>query len=158
MAVEHIFSGGHDTISIRRASLHPDTIRTLMLVKHRLRLAQVAIDRALWYKPDVLLSSRTKFSDFLYSIHHINLFTAVQTPVPCRWGSKVEVYGYSLWWSRHHTSAVIVRPYTVYGTAYSPNAMGALKGQFQCLNGLWVQINSKSKHTVQLSCTTLLLM
>ena len=46
VAVERIFSGGRDTISIRRASLHPDTIRTLMLVKHRLRLARVAVDRA----------------------------------------------------------------------------------------------------------------
>ena len=53
VAVERIFSGGRDTISMRRASLHSDTIRTLMLVKHRLRLARVAtvtgINRALWY-------------------------------------------------------------------------------------------------------------
>jgi hypothetical protein len=45
VAVELIFSGGRDTISMRRASLHPDTIRTLMLVKHRLRLARYNIDR-----------------------------------------------------------------------------------------------------------------
>src|SRR3984957_1962576 len=43
VAVEHIFSGGHDTISLRRASLNPETIRTLMLVKQRLRLARTAI-------------------------------------------------------------------------------------------------------------------
>ena len=42
VAVERIFSGGCDTISLRRASLLSDTIRTLMLVKHRLRLARVA--------------------------------------------------------------------------------------------------------------------
>ncbi|KIJ27296.1 hypothetical protein M422DRAFT_271550 [Sphaerobolus stellatus SS14] len=40
VAVERIFSGGRDTISLRRASLKPETIRTLMLVKQRLRLAR----------------------------------------------------------------------------------------------------------------------
>lgn len=40
VAVERIFSGGRDTISLRRASLHPDTIRSLMLVKHRVRLSR----------------------------------------------------------------------------------------------------------------------
>ena len=43
VAVERIFSGGRDTISLRRASLKPDTIRTLMLVKQHLRLACQAI-------------------------------------------------------------------------------------------------------------------
>jgi hypothetical protein len=43
VAVERIFSGGRDTISFQRASLNPDTIRTLMLVKQRLRLARTAI-------------------------------------------------------------------------------------------------------------------
>ncbi|KIM78646.1 hypothetical protein PILCRDRAFT_55234, partial [Piloderma croceum F 1598] len=43
VAVERIFSGGRDTISLRRASLQPETIRTLMLVKQRLRLARSAI-------------------------------------------------------------------------------------------------------------------
>jgi hypothetical protein len=40
VAVERIFSGGRDTISLRRASLQPDTIRVLMLVKKRLHLAR----------------------------------------------------------------------------------------------------------------------
>jgi hypothetical protein len=44
VAVERIFSGGRDTISLRRASLDPETIRTLMLVKQRLRLARTAIN------------------------------------------------------------------------------------------------------------------
>lgn len=39
MAVERIFSGGCDTISLRRASLKPETIHTLMIVKHHLRMA-----------------------------------------------------------------------------------------------------------------------
>ena len=39
VAVERIFSGGHDTISLRRASFKPETIRMLMLVKRRLILA-----------------------------------------------------------------------------------------------------------------------
>ena len=43
VAVEWIFSGGRDTISLRRASLNPETIRTLMLVKQRLCLARTAI-------------------------------------------------------------------------------------------------------------------
>ena len=38
VAVERIFSGGQDTISLRRASLQPGTIRTLMTLKQRLRL------------------------------------------------------------------------------------------------------------------------
>ena len=43
VAVEHIFSGGHDTVSLHRTSLGPETIRTLMLVKQHLRLARTAI-------------------------------------------------------------------------------------------------------------------
>ena len=37
-AVERIFSGGRDTISLRRASLKPETIKVLMLVKCQLIL------------------------------------------------------------------------------------------------------------------------
>ena len=44
VAVERIFSGGRDTISLPRTSLHPDTIHTLMLVKHRLRLSRVQVN------------------------------------------------------------------------------------------------------------------
>ena len=47
VAVERIFSGGRDTISLRRASLHADTIRTLMLVKKRLHLARAKANAAL---------------------------------------------------------------------------------------------------------------
>ena len=36
--MEHIFSGGRDTISLRRASLKPETIHVLMLVKKKLHL------------------------------------------------------------------------------------------------------------------------
>ena len=43
VAVERIFSGGRDTISLRRASLKPETIHTLMLVKQRLRLTREAV-------------------------------------------------------------------------------------------------------------------
>jgi hypothetical protein len=42
VAVERVFSGGRDTISLRRASLKPETVRALMLVKHRLRLKRSA--------------------------------------------------------------------------------------------------------------------
>lgn len=43
VAVKHIFSGGRDTISLRRASLVSNTIRVLMLVKQRLRLSRIAL-------------------------------------------------------------------------------------------------------------------
>ena len=43
VTVKRIFSGGRDTISLHRASLKPDTICTLMLVKQHLRLACQAI-------------------------------------------------------------------------------------------------------------------
>ncbi|PPQ80819.1 hypothetical protein CVT25_001944 [Psilocybe cyanescens] len=50
VAVERIFSRGHDTISLRRASLVSDTIRVLMLVKHCLRLARIALEKKDRYK------------------------------------------------------------------------------------------------------------
>ena len=40
VAVERIFSGGCDTISLRHASLQPETIHALMLVKQKLRLGR----------------------------------------------------------------------------------------------------------------------
>ena len=43
IAVEWIFSGGRDTILLRRASLKPNTVHTLMLVKQHLCLAHQAI-------------------------------------------------------------------------------------------------------------------
>jgi hypothetical protein len=47
VSIECIFSGGCDTISLRHASLQPDTIRTLMLVKQQLRLARTTIQEIL---------------------------------------------------------------------------------------------------------------
>lgn len=47
VAVERIFSGGRDMISLRCTSLKPDTIHILMLVKQRLQLARVEIDKLL---------------------------------------------------------------------------------------------------------------
>jgi hypothetical protein len=43
VAVERVFSGGRDSIGIRRASLNPETIRMLMVVKARLRMARTAV-------------------------------------------------------------------------------------------------------------------
>ncbi|KAF4617983.1 hypothetical protein D9613_012957 [Agrocybe pediades] len=37
VAVEHVFSGGRNTISLRRASLRPETIRILMILKQSIR-------------------------------------------------------------------------------------------------------------------------
>jgi hypothetical protein len=47
VAVERIFSGGRDTISLRRANLQPDTIRTLMLVKKRLHLVRAKANNSI---------------------------------------------------------------------------------------------------------------
>jgi hypothetical protein len=38
VAVERVFSGGRDTISLRRASLTAETIRALMLARHAILL------------------------------------------------------------------------------------------------------------------------
>jgi len=45
VAVEHIFSGSCDTISLRHTTLNPETIQTLMLVKQQLCLAHTAVLR-----------------------------------------------------------------------------------------------------------------
>ncbi|KAF8440933.1 hypothetical protein L210DRAFT_3400461 [Boletus edulis BED1] len=45
VAVEWIFSGSHNTISLHRASLNPETIRTLMLVKQQLHLARTTLSK-----------------------------------------------------------------------------------------------------------------
>ena len=47
VAVERVFLGGRDTISLRRASLHPETIKVLMLVKKKLHLARAQSTAAL---------------------------------------------------------------------------------------------------------------
>jgi hypothetical protein len=47
VAVECIFSGGRDTISLHCASLDPETIATLMLVKQWLHLTRTAINELL---------------------------------------------------------------------------------------------------------------
>jgi len=45
--VERVFSGGRDTISLRRASLKAETIQALMVVKAELHIARQAITEAL---------------------------------------------------------------------------------------------------------------
>ncbi|KAJ8089160.1 hypothetical protein PM082_014408 [Marasmius tenuissimus] len=52
VAVERMFSGGRDTIALRHASLKPDTIRTLMPVKARLRKARKAVIEVLGDEDD----------------------------------------------------------------------------------------------------------
>ncbi|KAJ7078225.1 hypothetical protein C8R43DRAFT_910419, partial [Mycena crocata] len=47
VAVERVFWGGRDTISLRRSRLQPETIRTLMLVKHHLRLKRMKLEGTL---------------------------------------------------------------------------------------------------------------
>jgi hypothetical protein len=47
VAVECVFSGGRDTISLHCASLHPETIKVLMLVKKKLHLVRAQTTAAL---------------------------------------------------------------------------------------------------------------
>ncbi|KAE9393773.1 hypothetical protein BT96DRAFT_999138 [Gymnopus androsaceus JB14] len=47
VAVEHIFSSGRDTISLRHSRLSMETIRVLMVVKHCLRAVQSAVEEIL---------------------------------------------------------------------------------------------------------------
>ncbi|KAJ6536047.1 hypothetical protein B0H19DRAFT_963150, partial [Mycena capillaripes] len=47
VAVERVFSGGRDTTSLRRACSKPETIRTLMLIKHHLRLKRKSLEDVL---------------------------------------------------------------------------------------------------------------
>ena len=47
VAVERIFSGGHDTISLQCASLHAKTICIFMLIKKRLHLAYAQANASL---------------------------------------------------------------------------------------------------------------
>jgi hypothetical protein len=48
VAVEWVFSGGWDTISLCRASLHADTTQILILVKKQLHLAHAKANAALY--------------------------------------------------------------------------------------------------------------
>jgi hypothetical protein len=43
VAVKHIFSGDHDTISLCCASLRAETTQALMVVKAKLQMAHIAI-------------------------------------------------------------------------------------------------------------------
>lgn len=47
VTVEHIFSGGCETISLQRASLKPETIRILIFVKQKLHPVHNAAQQAL---------------------------------------------------------------------------------------------------------------
>jgi hypothetical protein len=62
--VERIFSGGRDTIGLRRASLKAETIQMLMLVKARLRMARNTV---------IDLTTRTTVNHTSFSID-LNFF------------------------------------------------------------------------------------
>jgi hypothetical protein len=47
VAVEQVFSGGRDTILLQQASLQPETIKVLMLVKKKVHLMQAQSTAAL---------------------------------------------------------------------------------------------------------------
>jgi hypothetical protein len=48
VAVERVFSGGRDTVSVRRASLGPATIRNLMILKASIRHGSSTESPAPW--------------------------------------------------------------------------------------------------------------
>lgn len=54
VAVERVFSGGRDTISIRRNSLNPSTISMLMTLKAALQLAQKSPSQSISWLPALL--------------------------------------------------------------------------------------------------------
>jgi folate-dependent phosphoribosylglycinamide formyltransferase PurN len=60
VAVERVFSGGRDAIGIRRARLQAETIRTLMLVKARVKMDR---QRAVVQAQRVLKRAKTDFID-----------------------------------------------------------------------------------------------
>ena len=61
VAVERVFCGGRDTVSLRRASLKPETIRRLMLVKHRLLLERRIRARLLQQQREALSAESSVF-------------------------------------------------------------------------------------------------
>jgi folate-dependent phosphoribosylglycinamide formyltransferase PurN len=60
VAVERVFSGGRDAIGIRRARLQAETIRTLMLVKARVKMDR---QRAVVQAQRALKTAKTDFID-----------------------------------------------------------------------------------------------
>jgi len=69
VAVKRIFSGGRETISLRRASLKPEATRVLMLVKHQLILTRRSVQRDQWFLflPCFISTSEHLFYFTLYS-------------------------------------------------------------------------------------------
>jgi len=114
VAVERIFSGGRDTISLRRASLKPDTIRTLMLVKQRLRLARTAVQELLGDSADWHCNTFFVYP-YIYRTYHL---TAVNTPVPFVFHILCWRYGNRL--SRGRLSPVLYTAVNVYGYGWQP--------------------------------------
>ena len=76
--------------------------------------------------------SKIKIKVIFYSVHRKTSFTAVQKPVPYRRGPTSKAYGYGLRPPRHRTIAVFLRPYAVYGTAYSPTYLWLIAADARC--------------------------
>ncbi|KAJ6462554.1 hypothetical protein C8R45DRAFT_841630 [Mycena sanguinolenta] len=55
VAVERVFSGGRDTIALRRARLSANTNRTLMVLKAQIRLARKEVIEILDEADDIQL-------------------------------------------------------------------------------------------------------
>jgi hypothetical protein len=60
-----------------------------------------------------------KFADSICGMPYNTIYGCT---IPCTMllRFEIEIYSYSLWWTCHCISAVIVQPYTVYIMAYSP--------------------------------------
>jgi hypothetical protein len=85
VAVEHVFSGGHNTISLQCASLWPETIKVLMLVKKKLHLMHAQAIAALqcWL---LYISTLYWFAhEYIFMDHNM----AVLLPIPYHQSSRV---------------------------------------------------------------------
>jgi hypothetical protein len=119
VAVEHIFSGGHDTISLRRASLKPSTIQHLMLIKHRLLLARRQYVRNLENEAQeafIFIRGCWKIDrEFTYHITLIRLFILPYTRLFYGYGVICPISYYALFNLRPY----LLRPVAVFGRIFT---------------------------------------
>ena len=126
VAVEIFFSGGRDTISLWKASLQPETIRTLMLVKQHLHLTRHAIDNECQgtskSTQNCILAHIGSRSQYI--VPHMLLYdcnTAILDTILYCWRWIDQGIQYRLWYGSDRKPAVLHTAVTVYGTVGSPS-------------------------------------
>jgi len=78
VAIERVFSGGRDTVSLWRQSLKPETIRILMIVKARLRLARLARNELVQY--DITVYGFTVHHTYTIDIRPSAIYSTACSP------------------------------------------------------------------------------